>query len=84
MKRELVLIRLAHTCQDLTNQWSANGLSVKQQGLAQVRVAEGERPQFLSEIGQTWLQPMGEIMEHDEDQSWDWVCNEQENILRSW
>lgn len=40
-RRDSALIRLAHTFQDSTNQWPANGLSVTRQGLGQVRVARG-------------------------------------------
>lgn len=45
------LIREASTRQDLTNQWAANGLSVRKLGLGQVRVAWG-MPSFLRRMGQ--------------------------------
>lgn len=51
VRRVSGLIREASTRQDLTNQWAANGLSVRKQGLGQVRVAWGV-PSFLRRMGQ--------------------------------
>lgn len=51
VRRVSGLIREASTRQDLTNQWAANGLSVRKQGLGQVRVAWG-MPSFLRRMAQ--------------------------------
>lgn len=70
IQRGGTLIRLARTFQDSTNQWPANGLSVKSKAWDRSGSLE-ECLDFSEEwdkIGQIEVRPMGAIIENDEVQ----------------